>query len=52
MKKRIVCYGDSNTWGYIAGSGLRYDENIRWPARMRKALGEAYEVVLLAPVVS
>lgn len=44
MKKRIVCYGDSNTWGYIAGSGLRYDENIRWPARMRKALGDAYEV--------
>lgn len=44
MKKRIVCYGDSNTWGYIAGSGLRYDENIRWPARLRKALGDAYEV--------
>lgn len=44
MKKRIVCYGDSNTWGYIAGSGLRYDESIRWPAVMRKKLGEDYEV--------
>ena len=24
---RILCYGDSNTWGYISGSDhLRYDE--------------------------
>ena len=28
MKKRVVCFGDSNTWGYIPGSDhQRYDEN-------------------------
>lgn len=30
MKKRVLCYGDSNTYGSIPGGG-RYDENIRWP---------------------
>ncbi len=30
MKKRILCYGDSNTWGYIPGGFGRYDEDIRW----------------------
>ena len=27
---RILCYGDSNTWGYIPGTGKRFDENTRW----------------------
>jgi len=30
MKKRILCYGDSNTWGDISGSDhQRYGENER-----------------------
>ena len=29
MKKRIVCFGDSNTWGYIPITGERYDESIQ-----------------------
>ena len=28
-KKRIICFGDSNTWGYDPVSGSRYDENTR-----------------------
>ena len=28
--KTVLCFGDSNTWGYEPGSGLRYDESIRW----------------------
>ena len=43
--KRIVCYGDSNTWGYVPGTGERYDENTRWPALLQKQLGEAYHVI-------
>lgn len=39
MKKRIVCFGDSNTWGYIPVTGERYDETIRWPARLQEMLG-------------
>ena len=46
MKKRIVCFGDSNTWGYIPITGERYDESIRWPARLQEKLGyQDYTVV-------
>lgn len=46
MKKRIVCFGDSNTWGYIPVTSLRYDENTRWPALLQSKLGyEDYTVV-------
>jgi len=30
--RHILCFGDSNTWGYVPGTGERYDEDIRWPA--------------------
>ena len=45
MKKRIVCFGDSNTWGYRAGIGGRFDENTRWTGRLQKLLGDEYVVV-------
>ena len=43
--KRILCYGDSNTWGYKPVAAVRYDENTRWPCRLQKTLGEEYRVV-------
>lgn len=43
MKKRVLCYGDSNTWGYIPTGG-RYDEATRWPMRMQAVLGEGWRV--------
>lgn len=45
MNKRIVCYGDSNTWGWTPITMQRYDENIRWPSRTRTILGADYEIV-------
>lgn len=51
MKKRILCYGDSNTWGTIprweesAIPSDRYDENTRWTKVVQKQLGEEYEVI-------
>lgn len=38
--KRILCYGDSNTWGLIPGSNplLRYPENIRWTGILQEKL--------------
>ena len=45
MKKRIVCFGDSNTWGYNAADGSRYGEEIRWTGRLQKLLGEEYTVI-------
>lgn len=44
--KRILCYGDSNTWGYISGSDhLRYNSNERWPKLLQKKLGQSFEII-------
>ena len=40
--KRILCYGDSNTWGYVAGSGARYPYNVRWTGVAQRELGNEY----------
>ncbi|MFZ7121521.1 MAG: SGNH/GDSL hydrolase family protein [Eubacteriaceae bacterium] len=45
MKKRVLCYGDSNTWGYIPGTGLRYDDEIRWTGVLREKLGIGFTVI-------
>ncbi len=45
MKKRIVCFGDSNTWGHRASDGERYDEEIRWTGILQRLLGTDYIVV-------
>ena len=37
-KKRLLCYGDSNTWGYIPGSAGRYTFNQRWPGVLQNEL--------------
>ena len=46
--KRIMVYGDSNTWGYIpveSGTTTRYPEDVRWTGVLRAALGPGYEVI-------
>jgi lysophospholipase L1-like esterase len=44
--KTLVCFGDSNTWGYVPGSnGKRLPREARWPVRLQALLGEAWEVV-------
>ena len=45
MKRRILCFGDSNTWGYNPIGGCRYDDETRWPMRMQHVLGDAYTVI-------
>ena len=45
MPKNILCFGDSNTWGYIPGTGLRYPPEVRWTGVMAQALGEHYHVI-------
>lgn len=44
MKKRILCFGDSNTWGYAATGG-RFEEDVRWPTRLGTLLGDGYAVI-------
>ena len=44
MKKRILCFGDSNTYG-TNPTGGRYDENTRWPMRLGQLLGADYAII-------
>ncbi len=41
----ILCYGDSNTWGYSAKTAERFPHNIRWTGVLQKMLGENYHVI-------
>lgn len=45
MQKDILCFGDSNTWGYIPGTAQRYSRQIRWPGKLQELLGEEYYVI-------
>ncbi len=44
MPFNILCYGDSNTYGFTPGKMGRYPENIRWPGKLADILGEKYRV--------
>lgn len=50
--KNILCYGDSNTWGFVPGSidfrtfyMERYARHVRWTGLLQKYLGDAYHVI-------
>jgi len=38
--KTIMCYGDSNTWGYNPKTGSRFDHKTRWPMVMKNILNK------------
>ncbi len=43
---RILCYGDSNTWGYISGSNHeRYGNKERWTKILAESLGNDFEII-------
>ncbi|MEL7596966.1 MAG: SGNH/GDSL hydrolase family protein [Clostridiaceae bacterium] len=41
----ILCYGDSNTWGYNPKTKTRYEKDIIWTSVLKKSLGDDYEVI-------
>lgn len=43
--KNILCFGDSNTHGYIPLDGSRYDSNNRWPSVLQEILGNEYHII-------
>ena len=45
MKKRILCFGDSNTWGANPSDGSRYADTIRWTGILQRELGDGYQVI-------
>lgn len=45
-KKRILCFGDSDTWGYIpATDHERFSEEVRFPKVLQKLLGGGFEII-------
>jgi lysophospholipase L1-like esterase len=45
MEKTIVCFGDSNTWGYNPANAERFGRDVRWTGRLAETLGNGYYVV-------
>jgi lysophospholipase L1-like esterase len=43
--KTVLCYGDSNTWGYEPASGDRFSEDLRWPGVLARELGSEFRVI-------
>ncbi|MBO46065.1 MAG: arylesterase [Planctomycetes bacterium] len=43
--KNILCFGDSNTWGYTPITGERYAHHVRWTGVLRNSLGKGYWIV-------
>ena len=51
-EKIILCFGDSNTWGFVPGVFNpetwymeRYPISVRWPGIMRNILGDGYHII-------
>ncbi len=44
---RILCFGDSNTWGHIPGKmgKERFSIDKRWTGLLQKKLGDTYEII-------
>ncbi|MBR5881901.1 MAG: hypothetical protein IKY97_00235 [Mailhella sp.] len=48
MPRRILCFGDSNTFGWIGrldGPTRRFPSDIRWTGRLTSLLGPDYEII-------
>jgi len=43
--KSILCFGDSNTWGYDPVTNGRFDAETRWPRVLSQTLGPDHEVI-------
>lgn len=43
--KNVLCYGDSNTWGYIPGGLGRYARSVRWTGVAQSILGSDYTII-------
>ena len=43
--KRVLCFGDSNTWGCIPVKQERYAPDVRWTGVAQRDLGEEYCII-------
>jgi lysophospholipase L1-like esterase len=43
--RTVLCYGDSNTWGFDPETGERFGPEVRWPGVLAGELGDGFRVV-------
>lgn len=43
--KQILCYGDSNTFGFIPENCKRYDKDSRWSGILSEILKDNYQII-------
>lgn len=43
--KNILCFGDSNTWGYEPLVARRYPADARWTGVLQRSLGDGFRVI-------
>lgn len=42
---KILCYGDSNTWGQKPDKSGRYTSDVRWTGQLQKLLGNSHYII-------
>ncbi len=42
--KKVLCFGDSNTFGFNPADGSRFSEDIRWTGRLKKFFADRVEI--------
>ena len=47
--KNILCFGDSNTWGYEPLVARRYPADVRWTGVLQDSLGDGFRVIEEGP---
>lgn len=43
--KRVLCFGDSLTWGFDPVNRIRLPKEDRWPGVLQALLGDEYEII-------
>lgn len=44
--KNVLCFGDSNTWGFIPGTAMhRFPADARWPGVLAAELGSGWAII-------
>ena len=43
--KSILCFGDSNTWGYDPATKTRFSRNIRWTGVLQNCLEDDFYII-------
>ncbi|MGD2164233.1 MAG: SGNH/GDSL hydrolase family protein [Anaerolineae bacterium] len=45
MTKTVLCFGDSNTWGWDPATQERFPETVRWAGVCKHVLGSQYRII-------